>query len=319
MSDNKELITNKDAEEIKQLPEKFLNNFNMDKLLVNAGNVELTDEQNKILFAPIDETQISIKPTGIVYLSWSFYATRLRLAFGMQWALIPNGMPLINEENLMTWGFYLYIKGSLMGFAIGEQNYIPKNKEMSYTDACEGAKSNALMRLCKGIGIGLELWQQEFVNAWKKKYAESYQEYDEYKKKNVIRWKKRGINKKDNNQAEIKKPDKTDAEKINQQAKVELLNKAFENFKQAYDKIKEVVSDEGKKSYADTITLFEKKLINAESLDIRTAKIKTNYKSYFEPQPPTELKLIDDDDTICPELNADFLNDKKDVLLNGVL
>jgi len=166
-----------------------MNNFDMQQSLINAGNVELTDEQKNILFAPIDETQISIKPTGIVYLSWSFYATRLRLAFGMQWAIIPNGMPVM-QNNLVIWGFYLFVKGSLMGYAIGEQNYIPTNKEMSYTDACEGAKSNALMRLCKEIGIGLELWQQEYVRAWKNKFATTYQEYDENKKKDVTRWKK---------------------------------------------------------------------------------------------------------------------------------
>jgi len=171
------------------VPQKFMNNFDMQGLLVNAGNVELTEEQKKILYAPIDEALISIKPTGIVYLSWSFYATRLKDAFGMQWAIIPNGMPQM-QNNLVVWGFYLYIKGSLMGFAIGEQNYIESNKEMSYTDACEGAKSNALMRLCKEIGIGLELWQQEYVSKWKEKYA--IKVFDNYKKKEI--WKKKTDN-----------------------------------------------------------------------------------------------------------------------------
>jgi hypothetical protein len=43
---------------------------------------------------------------------------------------------------------------------------------MNYTDACEGAKSNALMRLCKEIGIGLELWNPQFINSWKSRFAE---------------------------------------------------------------------------------------------------------------------------------------------------
>jgi hypothetical protein len=32
------------------------------------------------------------------------------------------------------------------------------------------------MRLCKGIGIGIELWRPSFVRAWKEKYAEPYQD-----------------------------------------------------------------------------------------------------------------------------------------------
>ncbi len=200
-----DIIKTDEAKNIQQnVPQKFMNNFDMQGLLVNAGNVELTEEQKKILYAPIDEALISIKPTGIVYLSWSFYATRLKDAFGMQWAIIPNGMPQM-QNNLVIWGFYLYIKGSLMGFAIGEQNYIASNKEMSYTDACEGAKSNALMRLCKEIGIGLELWQQEYVNTWKKKHAISYQEYDENKKKSVTRWKKKTDIKTPKNNDDVKK------------------------------------------------------------------------------------------------------------------
>jgi hypothetical protein len=59
---------------------------------------------------------------------------------------------------------------------------------MTYGDAVEGAKSNALMRLCKGIGISLELWKPSFVRDWKNKYAESY--WDEKKRDTLWRRKK---------------------------------------------------------------------------------------------------------------------------------
>jgi hypothetical protein len=78
------------------------------------------------------------------------------------------------ESDMIYWGFYLVIQGSFSGFAIGEQKYQPSNATMTYGDACEGAKSNALMRLCKGLGISLELWKPSFVKNWREKYAEQY-------------------------------------------------------------------------------------------------------------------------------------------------
>jgi len=113
------------------------------------------------------------------------YVTRLRNAFGMNWSIIPQGMPKLNE-NLIRWGFWLIVRGSLMGYAIGEQEYHPGNATMSYTDACEGAKSNALMRLCKGVGISLELWKPSFIREWKLKYAETYTD-----NKSKLRWRKK--------------------------------------------------------------------------------------------------------------------------------
>jgi len=37
--------------------------------------------------------------------------------------------------------------------------------------AAEGAKSNALMRCCKDLGIASELWDPNYIRSWKKQYA----------------------------------------------------------------------------------------------------------------------------------------------------
>jgi hypothetical protein len=142
------------------------------KMLSTAGTLELTKEQNDILFAPLKDNEVYIKPDGLIYLTWTKYASRLSRAFGTSWCMVPQGMPKINEGGLIIWGFHLIIKGIYCGFSIGEQQYHENNKRMSYGEACEGAKSNALTRLCKSLGIGLELWDKVFINEWLNKYAD---------------------------------------------------------------------------------------------------------------------------------------------------
>lgn len=145
----------------------------MTKLIPFAGTIEITEAQRKILFNPVKEEDVEIRPDGLIYLPWMEYVSRLRDAFGISWAIIPKDMPKF-EGNHIFWSFYLMIQGKLAGFAIGEQQYHPSNATMTYGDAIEGAKSNALMRLCKGLGISLELWKPSFVRGWKAKYAEEY-------------------------------------------------------------------------------------------------------------------------------------------------
>lgn len=148
------------------------------KMLHTAGTLILTDKQNDILYAPVNDFDVFIKPDGLIYLSWMKYSERLNKALGgTSWTMLPEGTPKIMNTNLVVWGFHLVIKGSYQGFSLGEQQYF-SNSRMTYGEACEGAKSNALMRLCKGIGIGLELWDKNFIDRWVKTYARSYQGND---------------------------------------------------------------------------------------------------------------------------------------------
>ena len=49
--------------------------------------------------------------------------------------------------------------------------YFPKNPRSKWDDCVEGAKSDAITRCCKDLGIYPELWDWRFQQAWKKKYA----------------------------------------------------------------------------------------------------------------------------------------------------
>lgn len=160
------------------------NETEMIKLVPTAGTVALTDKQKAILYDDIPEDEVEIRPDGLIYVPWMGYVSRLRDAFGLGWSIVPKGMPMVKGD-LICWGWWMLIDGKLAGFAIGEQKYRPNNATMSWGDACEGAKSNALMRLCKGLGIGLELWSPSFIRKWKEKYAESFMEY------NKLRWRKK--------------------------------------------------------------------------------------------------------------------------------
>lgn len=165
------------------------NNFNVESLLASAGTLEINDKQKGILFSPPNEEDIEIRPDGMIYLPWMEYERRLNDAFGTSWVLIPQGMPKKNG-NFILWGFYLLIKGIYCGFAIGEQQYHPNNPIMTWGDACEGAKSNALMRLCKNMGITIELWKPSFIRDWISKNAVKYEGKDKYGN-NKIFWKKK--------------------------------------------------------------------------------------------------------------------------------
>jgi hypothetical protein len=89
--------------------------------------------------------------------------------------MIPQGSPQSkdtgNNNVLVVWGFWLIVKGIPIGFATGETSYRTNNNTMSFGDAMEGAKSSALARNCKALGISLELWSAEWVSEWKKNYA----------------------------------------------------------------------------------------------------------------------------------------------------
>ena len=143
----------------------------------SIGSLVVSEEAKKVLEEPLDPKDVLIlSKNGAVYLPWTYYADRLNRAFGkFKWGLIPAGMPKSQpagpKQVLVVWGHWLVVAGVPISFAIGECNYIPANAMMSYADACEGAKSNSLARNCKLIGMTLDLWDKEWADAWKAKYA----------------------------------------------------------------------------------------------------------------------------------------------------
>jgi len=82
---------------------------------------------------------------------------------------MPRGAYQLHANNLVTQEYALYCRGQFVAQAHGEQTYGIGQKSLA--TALEGAKSNALMRCCKDIGIASELWDPNYIHKWKQQYA----------------------------------------------------------------------------------------------------------------------------------------------------
>ena len=154
------------------------------EIFTGISTLDIPKEISDKLTAAVPLDGIEIKPTGQIYLCHIQYRRMLNDAFGMgNWALRPLGgfQKTIktkrkgeqNEEDtiIVCREYALYIRGKYASSAIGEQEYIESNDMMSASDACEGTESNAIMRCCKKLGMGLEMWDKKFVNKFIKEYC----------------------------------------------------------------------------------------------------------------------------------------------------
>eukprot|EP00741_Cyanophora_paradoxa_P010589 tig00020537_g10235.t1 len=127
------------------------------------------------LMAPLNHLDVEIKPDGLIYLPEIKYRARLLEAFGPGgWALIPRHEarvePSYDGKAMVLYREYaLFAMGRFVSQAVGEQTYYPSS--MTVGTAVEAAKSNALMRTCKDLGIAAELWDPGFILEWKRNYA----------------------------------------------------------------------------------------------------------------------------------------------------
>ena len=142
--------------------------------LDEPGRADLRVSQQAvgILTAPLTDEQVDVLPTGEVYLSQVEYRRRLLHAFGPgSWALVPVGEPLqmTNAPGAaaLVQRFDLWINRRWISTAYGEAEYHPDNPRTTWATAWESAKSNALMRTCKDIGIATECWDRRWTDAYR--------------------------------------------------------------------------------------------------------------------------------------------------------
>ncbi|KAI9296197.1 mitochondrial genome maintenance MGM101 [Neoconidiobolus thromboides FSU 785] len=154
-----------------------------------VGSKPFDKEISDILLSPIDTKDIEIKPDGLLYLPEIKYRRILNRAFGPGgWGLVPRGPSTVSSKNISR-EYALICLGRFVSQARGEQAYFDKD-ELSM--AGEGAKSNALTRCCKDIGIASELWDPAFVRKFKEENAEQvWVEHVSSKKKRIL-WRLKG-------------------------------------------------------------------------------------------------------------------------------
>ncbi|KAJ2698536.1 hypothetical protein FB645_005610 [Coemansia sp. IMI 203386] len=123
---------------------------------------------SEVLMAPIQESEIEIKPDGLLYLPEIKYRRILNRAFGPGgWGLVPRGAHSVSGRTLSR-EYALICLGRFISQARGEQDFFD---EGGLATATEGCKSNALVRCCKDLGVASELWDPGFITKFKAKYC----------------------------------------------------------------------------------------------------------------------------------------------------
>jgi len=144
-----------------------------------ASQLNLTEQQQRQLMALIrpDVSKIQIRPDdGMLFLPQVEYRRALLEIFGPgNWALVPMSDPkgVAERERSITIAqkFQLRIYGKFVAEAWGEGDYNKANPKQSKATAAEAARSNALVRCCKDLGIGLDLWDHTFAEKFKREYC----------------------------------------------------------------------------------------------------------------------------------------------------
>lgn len=150
-----------------------------DSTYVDMSQRPVTPEQADILNRDLPDEDIDIRPDGAIFMSHARLRRRLNEAFRPGgWALrrltpIHSSEPTANQNKIdlvLSAEYALYAEGRFLSAARGEQKY-QDNGEMTYGDAVEGLKSNALSRCCKDLGIALDLWDRAFADRWRERHC----------------------------------------------------------------------------------------------------------------------------------------------------
>lgn len=139
-----------------------------------AGTDPFAPEIVKVLNEPVRTDDIEIKPDGNAYLPESKYRKTLDRAFGVGgWALIPRS-PHSIQGTVLSREYALLCHGRFVSQARGHATVMSGSASFlsSSAAASESLRSNALMRCCKDLGIARELWDGNFVAAWRNAFAQ---------------------------------------------------------------------------------------------------------------------------------------------------
>ncbi|TIB67852.1 nucleoporin-domain-containing protein [Wallemia mellicola] len=128
----------------------------------------VSPEVENILMQPVDAYDVEVKPDGLIYLPEIKYRRILNKAFGPGgWGLAPRTSVQVDSK-IVSREYALVCGGRLFSIARGEQEYFDP---AGISTATEAAKSNALMRCCKDLGVASELWDPRFIREFKAKHA----------------------------------------------------------------------------------------------------------------------------------------------------
>ena len=146
-------------------------------------------EQQTILAAPLvldndlehgRVREVEILPHGILYMPWVHVERRYNAAFGVGgWRFVPTSdvkvEPSGRADSVLhqAWAFEVHYKAgwSRVAEATGKHKYRSANPQIDRGDAVEAAKSNALKKCGKSLGVGLELRLKPWLREVREKYC----------------------------------------------------------------------------------------------------------------------------------------------------
>jgi hypothetical protein len=143
----------------------------------NASKLAMTADEVKLLQADFPDEAFRPGAAGkenLIYLEHAYIRDRMNEVFGPgAWSLIPRNR--WTEEHKTSKGqpavrvyceVMMMVRGCFVAEAIGDMEYYPHNAGTNYGDAVEGAKSAALRRCAKELGMGLQAWKKGWTEGW---------------------------------------------------------------------------------------------------------------------------------------------------------
>lgn len=153
------------------------------KAYERASMLNLTPEECAALKADFPDEAFKPGAGGkenLIYIEHAFLRDRLNNVFGLgQWAIVPRSR--WGEDFKTTAGdeatriyveAMLLVRGCFVAESVGDMVYYKKNQTQNYGDAVEGAKTAALRRCAKELGIGLQAWKKDWCAGWWERESE---------------------------------------------------------------------------------------------------------------------------------------------------
>ena len=110
----------------------------------------------------------------LLFIEHAHLRDRLNQVFGPgQWSIVPRNRWAEDfstgkgtEASRVYVEAMLCIRGCFVAEAVGDMVYYKNNDSQNYGDAVEGAKTAALRRCAKELGIGLQAWKKSWCDGW---------------------------------------------------------------------------------------------------------------------------------------------------------
>lgn len=145
-------------------PEEMGQDYASETLFARASETPFSNDIASILQTPLNSEEVEIKPDGVIYLPENRYRRLLTRAFGAGgWALVPRGAHVM-IAGVLSREYALFCLGRFVSQARGHAAVMSHSTPAM---ASEVVRSNALMRLCKDLGIANELFDPAYISSWR--------------------------------------------------------------------------------------------------------------------------------------------------------